>query len=185
MERWSYASVLMVVLGAGQLDVELGGSFMSGSKNFAAGIGNLLFGLLIAAAYAIAASPLPVALHRKRLLGETPPGAYFAAMLRGAEARLAAATMAVYGLFFVAQSSAYPLIYVAYGVNLLNAGDVRVAYAVEPTIGLIIVLLTWSASLLAGLMYARLALAFPGIATNAPGASLRQSCAGATGLPRL
>jgi hypothetical protein len=137
----------------------------------------MLFGLLIAVAYAIAASPLTVALHRKLLLGEAPRGAYFAAMLRGAEARVAAAAMAVYGLFFVAQLSAYPLIYVAYGVNPLNAADLGVAYAVEPTIALIVVPLTWSASLLAGLMSTRLAFAFPGIAINAPGASLRQSYA--------
>jgi hypothetical protein len=172
-----YASALMVVLSAGQLYVELGGSLIPGAEKFAPGIGNLLFGLLIAVAYAIAASPLTVALHRKFLLGETPPGAYFAAIFRGAEARVAAATMAVYALFFVAQLTAYPLIYVAYGVNPLNAADVGIAYALEPTIALIVVPLTWSASLLAGLMSTRLAFAFPGIAINAPGASLRQSYA--------
>ncbi len=172
-----YASALTLILMGGRLYVELDGSLTSGSETSAAQIGNLLFGLLISVAYAITTSPLTVALHRKLLLGETAHEAYFAAMLRGSHMRIVGATMAVYGLFFVAQLSAYPIIYVAYGVNPLNAADLEATFAAEPMIAMVITALTWGASLFAGLMSTRFAFAFPAISTNAPGASLRASFA--------
>jgi hypothetical protein len=172
-----YASALTLILTGGHLYLELGDSLISRPATSATQIGKLLLGLLISVVYAIATSPLTVALHRKLLLGETPDDAYLAAMVRGTQIRIAAVTMAVYGLFFVAQLSAYPIIYVAYGVNPLNAADLEAVFAAEPMIAFVIMALTWGASLFAGLVSTRFAFAFPAISTNAPGASLLKSYA--------
>lgn len=171
-----YASAMTFMLVGAQLYVDMGGSWMSGPEP-AMQAANLLFGLLISVAYAIAISPLTVALHRKLLLGETPHELYLAAMVRRTHLRVAAATVAVYGLFFLAQLSIYPMIYFVYGVNPLNAVDLTAAYEAQPTIALVVTLLTWGASLLAALVSTRFAFAFPAISMNTPGASLRQSYA--------
>ncbi|MGH6928568.1 MAG: hypothetical protein ACREEV_09650, partial [Dongiaceae bacterium] len=49
-----YASALTLSLTGGQLYVELGVSWTSGPETSATGIADVLFGLLISAAYAIA-----------------------------------------------------------------------------------------------------------------------------------
>jgi hypothetical protein len=172
-----YASALTLILIGGQLYVSLGDAWMSEPKTPAAQMTNLLFSLLVSVAYAIAVSPLTVALHRKLLLGEAPNELYLAAMFRGNHLRVAVATMAVYGLFFIADLSTYPIIYLVYGVNPLDAAALAVAYAAQPTIALVVMLLTFGASLLAALISARFAFAFPAIATDAPGASLGTSFA--------
>lgn len=172
-----YASALTLILIGGQLYVGLDASWMSGPETPATQTTNLLFGLLVSVAYAIAISPLTVALHRKLLLGETPHELYFAAMLRGTPVRVAAATMAVYGLFFVAEVSTYPIIYIVYGLNPLNTADLAAAYAAQPASALVVTLLTWGGSVFAALISSRFAFAFPAISVNAAGASLRQSYA--------
>lgn len=170
-----YASALTFIITGAQLYVELEGSWMPGPET--TGVFNLLLDPLISVAYAIAISPLTVALHRKLLLGETPQAAYLAAMFRGTHMRIAAVTISVYGLFFVAQLSGYPMIYVAYGVNPFNAADSAAAYAAHPMTALVVTGLAWAVSVVAGLFSARFAFAFPAISTNALGASLRKSFA--------
>jgi hypothetical protein len=174
-----YASALTLVLIGGQLYVSLGYAWTSQTP--AAQMTNLIFSLLVSLGFAIAVSPLTVALHRKLLLGDTPNEIYLAAMFRRNHVRVAVATMAVYGLFFLADLSTYPIIYVVYGVNPLNAADLAVAYAVRPTTALVVMLLTLGASLLAALISSRFAFVFPAIATSAPGASLRTSFAATRG----
>lgn len=169
-----YASALILVLAAGQLYVGMGQASMSGAAA-------LLTGLLISAAYALCVSPLIAALHRKLLLGEMPRGFYLAAMFQATELRLAVATMAVNGLFFVAELATYPIIYFIYGLNPLIEADVAAAYSAQPTMAFIVLLLSCAGSGFAALISTRLAFAFPAISTNAPNASLRQSYADTRG----
>jgi hypothetical protein len=168
-----YASVLSLFLFAGQFagqfDVAVGAS--------PASLTDQLFGLLISVAYAVAISPLAVAVHRNLLLGEAPHELYVVAMFRTTQLRLALATMAVYGLFFVAQLAIYPVVYVSYGVNPFNADELGRALSTQPSLTLFVTAATWVGSVFAALIATRFTFAFPGLATGAPGASLRWSFA--------
>ncbi|MGE0117322.1 MAG: hypothetical protein AB7S71_03925 [Dongiaceae bacterium] len=134
-----------------------------------------LFSLLTYVAYAMALSPLTAAIHRKLLLGESPRQLYFAAMFRTTELRLAVATIAVSALFLTAELMAYPLVYLLYGVSPFDAAGLAQAYEAQPLIAMNLAAAMLIAYLVAGLAATRFAFAFPAIATQARGASLRQS----------
>ncbi len=172
-----YASALNLILLGGQLYIGLGESPITESGSPATHLSDLFFGLLISVAYAIAISPLTVAVHRKLLLGEAPRDLYVAAMFQATQLRLALATMAVYALFFVAQLAIYPVIYLIYGVNPLKAADLASAFSAQPSMALVVMVTTWVGSAFAALISTRFAFAFPALSTRAPGASLRQSFA--------
>lgn len=144
-------------------------------------IGSIVVGMLLYLGYAAAISPFAVAMHRKFLLGETPREFYLGAVIKRGQARFLLATIAVYGIFFVAAFASHPVIFLVYGLSLFDAAAVTRAYAAQPTIALVVSVLTWMSYAAAALIATRFTFAFPAIATEASGASLRRSFADTRG----
>jgi len=134
----------------------------------------LILGLLLYIGYAVVINPFAVAVHRKILLGETPRDPYLLGIARRPQQRFLLATVAVYVMFFLASSAGSLGVFLIYGLNPFDGAQLTAAMTAQPFIALFN-LLTWGSYLLVGLVAARLAFAFPGIAIDAPGASLRQS----------
>jgi hypothetical protein len=170
-----YASVLSLPIVGIQYVVQEGGTWQVATPALQAL--QPLFGLLTYAAYAMILSPLTAAIYRKLLLDEAPRGFYFAAMFRTPELHLSVATTAVFALFFIAELSAYPVIYLLYGLNLFDPLEMSRRYAAQPTIAAIVAVATCIAYVVAALAATRFTFAFPAIATRVRGASLRQSYA--------
>jgi hypothetical protein len=135
-------------------------------------------GMLLYVGYAAAICPFAVAVHRKILLGETPRGYYAAAAMRRTQLRFLLAAIAVYAVFFVAPFVNNLAVYLIYGLNPFDALAVSRAYTTHPTIATVVLPLSSLLSYFgAALIAARFTFAFPAIAIDTPGASLRRSVA--------
>ncbi len=176
---FTYASVLSLPIVGIQYVVQEGGTWQVATPALQAL--QPLFDLLTYAAYAMILSPLTAAIYRKLLLDEAPRQFYFAAMFRTPELHLSVATTAVFALFFIAELTAYPVIYLLYGLNPFDPLEMSRRYAAQPTIAVIVAAATCIAYVVAALAATRFTFAFPAIATRAPGASLRQSYADTRG----
>jgi len=134
-------------------------------------------GMLLYVGYAAAICPFAVAVHRNILLGETPRGYYAVAAMRRTQLRFLLAAIAVYAVFFVAPFVNNLAVYLIYGLNPFDALAVSRAYATQPTIATVVLPLSLLSYFGAALIAARFTFAFPGIAIEAPHASLRRSLA--------
>ncbi len=133
--------------------------------------------ILLYVGYAVAVCPFAVAVHRKVLLGERPRDYYAAAAMRRTQLRFLLATLAVYAVFFVAPFANNLAIYLIYGLNPFDGLEISRAYAANPAIGVITLLMSLLSYVGAALIAARFTFAFPAIAIETPGASLRRSLA--------
>jgi hypothetical protein len=138
--------------------------------------------MLLYVAYAAALCPFAAAVHRRILLGETPRG-YYAAAWR-TQRQFLLATIAVYALFFLAPLVSNLAAYLIFGLNPLDPLEMSRAYQARPGLAAVMLLLSFVTYLVAGLIATRFTFAFPSIAIERPGASLRHAFAetrGSTG----
>lgn len=156
---------------ASMMEVQTPGSIMQ----------RIALSMLLFVGYAAATCPYAVAVHRKVLLGEVPRAYYVASLFQRRQLRFLLASIVVYALFFVAPVVSNLAIYLIYGLNPFDGRAVTLAYQMRPGMALTVMLLTWLSYAVAALVATRFAFAFPAIAVDAAGASLRRSVADTRG----
>jgi len=129
--------------------------------------------LLIYVALTFAVSPYGVAVHRKFLLGESPYGSYLKALGRQREKRFFLVSVAVMVVAIVTILVPLTTTFFLYGARSIDF----VARAENAKAALVISLVAILAFMTACLATVRCAFAFPEIAVDQPGASVRQSLA--------
>ena len=129
--------------------------------------------LLVYVALTFAVSPYGVAVHRKLLLGESPHGSYLRALGRRREKQFFLVSVAVMVIAFVTLLAPLATTLFLYGARSIDF----IARAENAKAALVISLVALLACMTACLATARCAFAFPAIAVDQPGASVRQSLA--------
>lgn len=173
-----YASLLCVVLLGIQV-YQLRSSFASIVEEQTPGtiVQRIALSMLLFVGYATATCPYAVAVHRKVLLGEVPRAYYVASLFQRRQLRFLLASITISALFFLAPFINNLAVYLIYGLNPFDGRAVTLAYRMRPGMALMVTILTWLSYALAALIAARFTFAFPAIAIEAAGASLRRSVA--------